>query len=109
MEALRDSFGGVKGASPLRSDVEEVRRCKAGEEDRLSMLIELELRRRGFGDLAEWWTPRMPTGEFNTGEDGGNGVAEASSIESWRKEWKCDGSWPFLCPFVRCAESRELE
>jgi hypothetical protein len=51
------------------------------------MLIELELRRRGFGDRAEWWwTLRMPAGEFNTGEDGGNGVAEASSIESWRNE-----------------------
>jgi hypothetical protein len=70
----------------LRSDVEEVRRCKAGEEDLLSMLIELELRRRGFGDRAAWWTPRMLAGEFTTGEDGGNGVAEASSIENWRNE-----------------------
>lgn len=74
---------GEDGMSPRRELVEVLRRRVAGEEDRLSILIELEHLRSGLGDGRGEDMVRCSSarGDLIDGE-GGTGVLEASFIES---------------------------
>jgi hypothetical protein len=73
---------GEGGMSPRKELVDVLRRRVAGEEDRLSMLIELEHLRSGLGEGRgeEMLRCRSARGDLTDGE-GWRGVLEASFIE----------------------------